>query len=128
MIGSPLQSSSPRKKENNRKNSYKACMGTLSCGHSLPIYRHLVCVSFIKTLIIMFISTNIYRPYVCNPLGPYISLVNKSIDQIIPYWSTLIKYPHQHIDQLINDRFNPIDRLSCHPVGCQATSHTLGDI
>ena len=42
-------------------------------------------VFFIKTLIIMFISTNIYKPYVCDPLGPYISLVNNSIDQITPY-------------------------------------------
>ena len=53
---------------------------------------------FIKTLIIMSISTNIHKPYVCDPLGPYISLVNNSIDQITPYWSTLINYPHPHID------------------------------
>ena len=55
-------------------------------------------VFFIKTLIIMSISTNIHKPYVCDPLGPYISLVNNSIDQITPYWSTLINYPHPHID------------------------------
>ena len=55
-------------------------------------------VFFIKTLIIMSISTNIYKPYVCDPLGPYISLVNNSIDQITPYWPTLINYPHPHID------------------------------
>ena len=43
-------------------------MGTLSCGRSPPISRHLVCGFFIKCLIIMFISTNIYRPYVYDPL------------------------------------------------------------
>ena len=26
----------------------------------------------------MSISTNIHKPYVCDPLGPYISLVNNS--------------------------------------------------
>ena len=76
----------------------------------------------------MFISTNIHRPYVCDPLGLYISLVNNSMDQITPYWLTLINYPHQHIDKLIKDRFTSIDRLCCQPVGCQATPRTLGDI
>ena len=42
-------------------------------------------VFFTKTLKIMYIATNIYRLYVCDPLGPYISLVNNSIDQITPY-------------------------------------------
>ena len=55
-------------------------------------------IFFIKIIIIMSISTAIYKPYVCDPLGPYISLVNKSTDQITPYWSTLINYPHPHID------------------------------
>ena len=55
-------------------------------------------VFFIKTLIIMSISTNIHRPSVCDPLGPYISLVHNSIDQITSYCSTLINYPHPHID------------------------------
>ena len=55
-------------------------------------------VFFIKTLIIMSIFTNIHKPYVCDPIGPYISLVNNFIDQITPYWSTLINYPHPHID------------------------------
>ena len=55
-------------------------------------------IYFIKTLIIMSISTNIHRPYVCDPLGLYISLVNNYIDQITLYWSTLINYPHPHID------------------------------
>ena len=94
MVRSPLQSSSIREKKKKGENSHKACMSTLSCGRSLLIYRHLVCIFFIKTLIIMSISNNIYRPYVCDPLGLYISLVNTSIDQIIPYWSTLITYPH----------------------------------
>ena len=73
-------------------------MGTLSCGRSPPIYRHLLCRFFIKTLIIMSISTNIHRPCVCDPLGLYISLVNNSIDQITPYWLTIINYPHQLIE------------------------------
>ena len=97
IVGSPLQSSSLIDKEKKIKNSHKACMGTMSCGHSPPIYRHLVCKFFIKTLIIKYISTNIYRPYVCDPLSSYISLFNNSINQVIPYWSTLINYPHPHI-------------------------------
>ena len=72
--------------------------GTFSCDRSPPIYRHLVLSLFIKTLIIMSISTNIHKPYVCDPLGPYISLVNNSIDPITPYWSILINYPHLYID------------------------------
>ena len=46
----------------------------------------------------MSISTKIYRPYVCDPLGSYISLVNNSIDLIMPYWLRFINYLHQHID------------------------------
>ena len=46
----------------------------------------------------MSISTKIHRPYVCDPVGPYISLVNNPIDQLTPYWSTLINYPYPHID------------------------------
>ena len=76
----------------------------------------------------MFISTNIYRLYVYDPLSSYISLVNNSIDQITPYWSTLINYPHQHIDELIKDRFNLVDKLSCQPIRCQATPCTLRDM
>ena len=75
-----------------------ACMGTLICSRSPPTYRHLVLGFFIKTFIIMSISTNIHRPYVCDPLGPYISLINHSIDQITPYWLTLINYLYPHID------------------------------
>ena len=55
-------------------------MGTSSYGHSIPIYGYLVHRFFIKALIIMSISTNIHRPYVCDLLGPYISLVNNSIE------------------------------------------------
>ena len=76
----------------------------------------------------MFISTNLHGPYVRDPLGPYISLVNNSIEQIISYWLTLINYPHPHIDYLIKDRVNLIDRLSCQPVRCQATPRTLENI
>ena len=85
-----IQSSSLRKKEKKKENSNKTCMGTLSYGRSLSIYKNLVCGHFIQTIIIMSISTNIHRTYVCDPLGPYISLVNNSIDPITPYWSTLI--------------------------------------
>ena len=42
MVGSPLQNSSPREKEKKVENSHQAYMGTLSCGHSLPIYKHLI--------------------------------------------------------------------------------------
>ena len=55
-------------------------------------------VFFIKTLIIISISTIIHKPYVCDLLGPYILLVNNSIDQIIPYWSNLINYLYPHIE------------------------------
>ena len=79
-------------------NSFKACMGTLSCACSPPIYRLSVWGFFMKTLIIISISTNIYKPYVCDHLGPYISLVNNSIYQITPYWSNLINYLHPNID------------------------------
>ena len=60
----------------------------------------------------MYISTNIIRPYMCDPLGLYILLVNKSIDLITSYWSNFINYAYQHIYYLIKGRFNPIDRLS----------------
>ena len=73
-------------------------MGTLSCDRSPPIYKYFLHRFFIKTLIIMSISTNIPRPYVCDPFGPYISLVNNYLDNIISYWLTLMNYPHQHID------------------------------
>ena len=117
-----------REKDKKEENLEKAYMSTLGCGRFPPIYRYLVCGFFIRTFILMFIFTNIHRPYVYDHLGPYISLINTFIDQITPYWSTLINYPHQHIDYLINDRFNPIDMLSCQPVGCQGTPHTLGDM
>ena len=94
-------------------------MGNLSCDRSLLIYRHLVCGFFIIILILMSISTNIHRPYVCDPLGPYISLVNNFIDPITSYWSTSNNYVHQHINKFINDQFNPIDRLSCLLFGCK---------
>ena len=42
----------------------------------------------------MYISTNIHRPYVYDPLGSYILLDNNSIEQITSYFSTLINYPH----------------------------------
>ena len=63
-------------------------MGTLTYGHFPLIYRHLVCGFFTQTLIFMSISTNIYKPYVYDPLGPYISLVNNSIYPLTPHWST----------------------------------------
>ena len=98
MVRSPLQTSSPREKEKKGENSHKACIGTLSCGLSPPISRHLANRFFIKTLIILSIYTNIHGRYVCDPLGPYISLVNNSIGPITSYWSTLINYSHLRID------------------------------
>ena len=73
-------------------------MGTLSCGRSPLIYENLVCEVFIKTFIIISIFIKIHRPYVCDPLGSYISLVNNSIGPITPYWLILINYLYQHID------------------------------
>ena len=43
-----------------------------------------------KTLSIMSIFTDVHWPYVCDPLGLYIFLVNDSIDPI-----TLISLPYQ---------------------------------
>ena len=71
-------------------------MGTLNCSHSPPIYRHLVCELFINNLMIMPIPMKIYR-HVCDPLSPYILLVNNFITPITPYWSSFINYLHQHI-------------------------------
>ena len=88
-----------KKKKKKVENSHKACMGTLSFGRSPPIYRYLVC----KLCIIMFVSTNIHRPYTCDPLGPYTSLVNNFIDPITHHWSTFINYLYQHIYLLIKD-------------------------
>ena len=66
-----------RERENKLENSHKAYMGTLKCGYSPLIYRHLVCRFFIKALIIMSIFTNIHRPYVCDPLRPNNTLLLK---------------------------------------------------
>ena len=65
-------------------------MVTLSCGRSPPIYRYFIYEFFIKILIIIFISTNIYTPYGCDPLGQYITLVNNSIDPITPFCQYLL--------------------------------------
>ena len=98
VVRSPLQSSSSREKDKIGESFHKACMGTFSSNRSPPINRHLVCKFFMKTLIIMSISIKIYRPYVCDPLDLYISLVNNYKYPIIPYCSTFIYYLHQHID------------------------------
>ena len=42
MVGFPLQSSLSREKEKKEENSQKACMNSLSCGRSHPIYKHFV--------------------------------------------------------------------------------------
>ena len=75
-------------------------MDTFSCDCSSFIYGHLICDFLIKTLIIMSIFTNIHRPYMSDPLGPYILLVNNSIGPITPYWSTFINYLHHHIKKI----------------------------
>ena len=72
-----------------RKRRKERVLTKLACAPSVVVVLPLFIdiwydVIFIKTLIIMFISTNIHRPYVCDPLGPYISLVNNTIDQITP--------------------------------------------
>ena len=96
----------------------------------LPLFIDIWYMDFFitKMLIIMSLSTHIHTPYVCDPLGQYMSLVNNSIDQITLYWSILINYPHQNIDKLIKDQFNSIDRLSFQHIGCQATPRTLGNM
>ena len=73
-------------------------MGTLNHGHFPFNYTHLEGEFFIKTLIIMSISIDIYWPHVCDPLGPYIKLVNNFIDPITPYWLNFINYLYQHIN------------------------------
>ena len=98
IIGSPLQSSYLREKEKKGKNFHNVFMGNLSCGHFTLICRHLVCSFSYKNFIIISMSANIYRPYVCDILGLYIALSNYSIEPITPYWSTSINYLHQHID------------------------------
>ena len=72
--------------EKKGENFYKACIGTLSYSYSSLIYRHLVCEIFTKTIIITSLSSNIHRLYVCDPLGPYILLVNNSIETLILNW------------------------------------------
>ena len=55
-------------------------------------------VNFYKNLYNNIYIHNIYRPYVCDPPGMYILLVNNSIDPITPYWSTFINYLDQYIE------------------------------
>ena len=74
-----------KRNKKEEENFYKDCMDTLNCDYSPPIYIYWVYEIFIKTLIIMFISINVHIPYVCNPLGPCISLVSNSIDLIMSY-------------------------------------------
>ena len=87
-IGSLLQNSPPREKEKKAENFHNACIDTFSCGQSPPFKNPI----FFKKIIIMSIFTNGYITYLCDPLGLYISQVNYSIDPIIAYWSTFIKY------------------------------------
>ena len=49
---------------------------------SPPIYRCCEYIIFTKTFIIMSISIDIRWCYVCDPLGPYISLINNSTNPI----------------------------------------------
>ena len=51
-------------------------MGILSCSH-FPLFLDIRYVNFSKKILkIMSLSTNIHCDYMCDPLGPYISLVN----------------------------------------------------
>ena len=47
--------------------------------------------------IFMSISSNTHQPYVCDPLGPYISLANDASDLL-----TLIGLAYHLIDRLID--------------------------
>ena len=58
----------------------------LSCDRFLLIYKYQVYKIITKTLIFIFVSINIYIPYIFDPLGPHISLVNNSVDLIILNW------------------------------------------
>ena len=71
------------RKRRNEQFSYKVPIDTLRCNRSFLIYRDWVCEIFTKTRRITSLSINVYRPYVCDPLGLYISLVNNFIDPII---------------------------------------------
>ena len=71
------------RKRRNEKVSNKVCINTLRCGYFSFIYRHWVSEFLIKALTIMSISTNIYRPYVYDPLSLPISVVNYSINLIV---------------------------------------------
>ena len=82
MIRSLLEHSWVQEEEKRRENFHSACIDT-SIMVVLFLFIDFGNVKFFtKTLIIMSISTDIYWPYVCDPLGPYISLVNDSINPI----------------------------------------------
>ena len=44
----------------------------------------------------------------CNPLGPYISLVNNSIDQITPYWSMDVKGKKKIENEIVEGRISEV--------------------
>ena len=65
----------------------------------LPLFIDIWFVNFcIKTLIIMSIFTNIHKPYVCDPIYPYISQVDNPIDPITSYCLTFMNYLYQYIN------------------------------
>ena len=59
---------------------YTYQLGTSCCGMLI----------FHETLVIMYISNNFNRPYVCDPLGSYILIVKSFTDLIRSYWSNLL--------------------------------------
>ena len=97
MVGSPIQPSLSSEKGKKEESFHKVFMGTFSCCYCLPIFRHRVFKFFTKPLSVLSISTKyVQRPFVCDPLGPNIFLVNNSIDPII-YIVNLINHFYQHI-------------------------------
>ena len=64
------------KKKKRGRVSNEVCIGKIECGHS--VYK-----IFIKALIIMSISINVYIPYMCDSLCPYILLVKNFVDLIM---------------------------------------------
>ena len=71
--------------ERDRRNdiiSHKFRIDNFSCGYLPLIYKHWVCKLFTKMFKIMFISTKVHKPYVCDLLGLYALLVRNSLDLI----------------------------------------------
>ena len=71
-------------KEKKCDNFHQGLYGHSKVWSASLYYKHYICKIFTKTCIIMSISINTHRSYVCDLLGPYILLVSNSIDLIKP--------------------------------------------